>query len=433
MTNGDSNRTIGLCLSGGGYRASFFHLGVLRYLAEAGQLANIQAISTVSGGSIAGTFLATKWDVLKDVGFTLDAYMNEVYDPFVQRVTTGNFRNRWLGLSLLTTPLLLWLPFTWIKLWSWFFDRWFYGNTRLNMHQLPAGLDLAINATSLQSARAYRFARTYRGEDSTGYSEDRPYDDQPVRVSDAVTASSAHLPLYIPLGADGGQWFVDGGVYDNTGLDWFLDWEAKRRDGERPQSSSQPAFLIASDASPELRSWEAQWWRQLPVLRILPVAGRVFSIIFEQTRRTRKDWFIDRIRPHEKGNKTRRNPRKRNEGIIISIDQVAADLGEIDQVEDSDILKALSLPEPVVDKVRAIRTDMDSFLEVEAELLAYHGYSLMHVYLKVLQKDTKIGGRPLYVQGEPRWKLDPPPTEIAHYEEELKNSAKRFDWRRRFI
>ncbi|MBI2160037.1 MAG: patatin-like phospholipase family protein [Candidatus Rokubacteria bacterium] len=45
---------LGLALSGGGFRASFFHLGVLARMAEWGLLRHVEALSTVSGGSILG-------------------------------------------------------------------------------------------------------------------------------------------------------------------------------------------------------------------------------------------------------------------------------------------------------------------------------------------------------------------------------------------
>jgi NTE family protein len=45
---------IGLALSGGGFRAAFFHVGVLARLAELGILPQVEVISTVSGGSIVG-------------------------------------------------------------------------------------------------------------------------------------------------------------------------------------------------------------------------------------------------------------------------------------------------------------------------------------------------------------------------------------------
>src|SRR5215212_7756481 len=48
-----------LCLSGGGFRATLFHLGALRRLNETGVLAKLDTISSVSGGSIMAAMLAT--------------------------------------------------------------------------------------------------------------------------------------------------------------------------------------------------------------------------------------------------------------------------------------------------------------------------------------------------------------------------------------
>ena len=45
---------LGLALAGGGFRASFFHLGVLRRMAELDLLRQVEVLSTVSGGSIVG-------------------------------------------------------------------------------------------------------------------------------------------------------------------------------------------------------------------------------------------------------------------------------------------------------------------------------------------------------------------------------------------
>ncbi|HEX8291011.1 MAG TPA: patatin-like phospholipase family protein, partial [Pyrinomonadaceae bacterium] len=45
---------VGLALSGGGFRASFYHIGVLARLAEVGLLPHVEVLSCVSGGSIVG-------------------------------------------------------------------------------------------------------------------------------------------------------------------------------------------------------------------------------------------------------------------------------------------------------------------------------------------------------------------------------------------
>ena len=52
---------IGLCLSGGGYRAMMFHAGVIWRLYESGVLKTVDRISSVSGGSITSGMLGLKW------------------------------------------------------------------------------------------------------------------------------------------------------------------------------------------------------------------------------------------------------------------------------------------------------------------------------------------------------------------------------------
>ena len=52
---------IGVTLSGGGFRATFAGLGVIRYLADAGLLHDLRYVSSVSGGSVANGMVATRW------------------------------------------------------------------------------------------------------------------------------------------------------------------------------------------------------------------------------------------------------------------------------------------------------------------------------------------------------------------------------------
>jgi predicted acylesterase/phospholipase RssA len=55
-----SNMKLGLCLSGGGFRAALFHIGALAALAEHGLLHQVEVLSTVSGGSIVGAYYYLK-------------------------------------------------------------------------------------------------------------------------------------------------------------------------------------------------------------------------------------------------------------------------------------------------------------------------------------------------------------------------------------
>src|SRR5262245_37526027 len=52
--------SIGLSLSGGGFRATLFHLGAVRRLNEFGILPKITTVSSVSGGSILNGFIASR-------------------------------------------------------------------------------------------------------------------------------------------------------------------------------------------------------------------------------------------------------------------------------------------------------------------------------------------------------------------------------------
>ena len=53
---------MGLALSGGGFRATLYHLGVIRFLRDAGALNRVSHMTSVSGGSIAAAHLVMNWD-----------------------------------------------------------------------------------------------------------------------------------------------------------------------------------------------------------------------------------------------------------------------------------------------------------------------------------------------------------------------------------
>lgn len=83
IENREARDGIALCLSGGGFRASLFHLGAARRLHELGILERLTAISTVSGGSIFAGHLAQS---LHDKGLNgrlaFNDFQKDVADPF---------------------------------------------------------------------------------------------------------------------------------------------------------------------------------------------------------------------------------------------------------------------------------------------------------------------------------------------------------------
>ena len=85
---------IGLCLSGGGYRAMLFHLGVVWRLAELGylgtehrwgkhgELGSLQRVSSVSGGSITAGVLGLAWNKLDvDSAGVSERFREHVAEP----------------------------------------------------------------------------------------------------------------------------------------------------------------------------------------------------------------------------------------------------------------------------------------------------------------------------------------------------------------
>ena len=69
---------IGLALSGGGFRATLYHLGLVRFLHDAKILPNITHITSVSGGSILAAHLVLNWDGYNGSDSEFDAAAGEL-------------------------------------------------------------------------------------------------------------------------------------------------------------------------------------------------------------------------------------------------------------------------------------------------------------------------------------------------------------------
>src|ERR1700733_6504900 len=60
------SKEIVLCLSGGGYRATLFHLGVIDCLVQSGRIRDVKEVYGVSGGAFAAAHLAHNWEAYAD-------------------------------------------------------------------------------------------------------------------------------------------------------------------------------------------------------------------------------------------------------------------------------------------------------------------------------------------------------------------------------
>lgn len=219
-----------LCLSGGGYRAMLFHLGVLWRFYELGLLRDLKRISSVSGGSITAGALALAWPRLSFEPARLrDDFEPEVVAPIRRLAGRTLDRNAVIG--------GIFLPGTIGERIAAAYDEHLFRNATLQDLPDDAGGTaprFVVNATSVQSGALWRFSRPYMGDWRVGRVE-RPA----LRLALAVAASSAFPPVLSPLEIqlDPAQVksdpesdlnrepytsravLTDGGVYDNLGLE----------------------------------------------------------------------------------------------------------------------------------------------------------------------------------------------------------------------
>jgi hypothetical protein len=90
-----SDRLFTLCLSGGGFRATLFHLGVIRALRDYGLLGRVARIYSVSGGSILAAHLVLKWERYTGTEDTFRETAQELID-FVRSDLRGRLVRRWV-------------------------------------------------------------------------------------------------------------------------------------------------------------------------------------------------------------------------------------------------------------------------------------------------------------------------------------------------
>lgn len=262
---------VGLSLSGGGYRATAFHLGTLRKLYELGVLPKVDVISTISGGSISGACYALNKGSFSS--FYTNLYEGLQHKSVIRRLLLSTIGLRFLGYFLLVVGAgyFLFNPYAWVfpilfAIWiivllkfqfalfpvskeiEKIYDRFFYENVRLG--QLPERPLLVIGSTNLQTARPFSFSRSWM-QDSTYQYLDTPVEfiarDFP--VARAVMASSCVPFAFTPVQIaphffknkeDAKKYhpvLVDGGVYDNQGIHKVMQ-----------QGAYECKYVITSDA-----------------------------------------------------------------------------------------------------------------------------------------------------------------------------------------
>lgn len=273
----------GLALSGGGIRATLFHLGSIWRINELGKLGAIGRISSVSGGSLAAGLLAKAWP---DLAFDPTGRATNLGDLFAKPI----MRLAKLPLDAPIVALGLVPGIEPAEVLAEVLDKYFFaGSTLQHLPMEGQGPRFIFNSTELSSGTDWRFARPYMGSYRIGLIR-----SPAVRLADAVAASAAFPPLVSPLtlrfdpvdleaidGADlhdevsrrGRVALADGGAYDNLGL---------------APIARRCQRLLISDAGGNLAVDGADWKWQLWTLQI----KRILDIAVSQERAERRHGLI---------------------------------------------------------------------------------------------------------------------------------------------
>lgn len=358
----DDNPTAGmaLCLSGGGYRAMLFHVGVMWRLNEAGMLPELDRVSSVSGGSITAGVLALNWDDLDfDGAGVARGFGDHLVDP-VRRMAG-------VGIDVMSVLSGLGLPFTSISdRVAKAYRKHLFGKATLQ--DLPDAPRFFFNATNLESGVLMRFSKEYLADYRVGQVLDP---DLPLAV--AVAASSAFPPVLSPCTVDlehedwvtmpgndltgpdfrGQIRLSDGGVYDNLGL--------------------QPAWnqfrtLLVADAGGHMGadpSPATDWARH---------SARVLQVIDNQVRSLRKRQVIEAFKAG------------RRQGCYLGIRSHLADYHLAD---------AMPADPKVTMRLAATPTRLDDLPAERQEMLINWGYVITDTGVrKYVRKDLPVGTLP---------------------------------------
>jgi NTE family protein len=412
----NSRPKLGIALSGGGFRASFFHIGVLAQMGVLGLLRHVEAISTVSGGSIIGALyylhvkrlLETKTDV---------EITDEDYKAIVQRIEIDflpavqqNIRMRTF-LNPLNNIRMVMGNYSRSDRIGELYDEYFYRpvvdpkrSNPIEMRELkirPLGERddfhpikhnagrkakvpiVLINATTLNNGHNWRFEASSMGEperkDHLKQEIDknfrllRPpsYEDiilkqQNMELGLAVAASACVPGIFHPLAIsdlypdDIRVQLVDGGVHDNQGVQGLLDTGC--------------SLFIVSDASGQMKD------ESDPATGVLSVLSRSNGILMD---RLREEELFGLLKPNDrpvalmhlrKGLAPVEVPWIDSDGLPASMIEKK---GEQNSIND-DFRVAYS----VQDLLSRIRTDLDSFTDVEAFSLMLDGYRMSEPELR---------------------------------------------------
>jgi NTE family protein len=382
MQDALTGRLEGLALSGGGTRAMAFHSGVIRYLAEAGILAQVNNVSSVSGGSLlVGLILKLsgwKWP-------NGEHYAEHVF-PEIGRILTETD----LGGDALRR---LMLPTNWRYLLSranvvaesienlWCIDA--------RLIDLPETPVWSVNATTSETGKRFRFKKSGVGDYELGYASAAEF-----KIADAMAVSAAFPGIIGPFVIETGsyRWYkreswgspkeaaerkqppfanlhlYDGGVYDNLGTEPLFDSGVQ-------QLKEGSDFIIVCDAGAPLGKIGPGWFRPFRL-------KRVADIMSAQTRALRVRSFVNFLRNNPSMGaylQIGSDPKEKLAAYGQGNGDATEKLLQYDWLMGSDVARSAEYPTTL------LRMQPDDF-----DLLERHGYETAKWNLTLFQRRLEI-------------------------------------------
>ncbi len=179
--DGDQRR-IGIALSGGGIRATLFHLGALKWMAEKGMLEDIARISSVSGASLC---IGLIYSYSNHAWPTSKQYLADVL-PKIQKTILEN------DIQIAALIRLAISPWWWnrkVNLVAKIMEeKWGISGNFSELQDSPAWY---VNCTTFESGKRFIFSKKAMGDYRVGYVRNPEF-----ALADAM-ASSAGFPILI--------------------------------------------------------------------------------------------------------------------------------------------------------------------------------------------------------------------------------------------
>lgn len=351
---------IGVSLSGGGIRATIFHLGVLKWMAENQLLENVAHISSVSGASLCVGLVYSHSDMRWPSS-------NEYLDHTLPRIKEVILSK---DIEKLSIRKLIFAPYKInqkVNVIAGVMEK--YWGVHGNLTDLQEYPIWDINCTTYETGKRFVFNREKMGDYKLGYVK-----NPNVPISDAMAASAGFPVLIGPykMKFDDYKWtgasskeekeeciegkyihLWDGGVYDNLGMESVFTING----GGEPKKGID--YVIISNASGSIEYKKRK--KDISGANLM----RLLDISMDQVEALRTRSVVDYMRRTE-------------DGIYLKIGNSASEISKNSKISDDLKNQMISqcLSDEDSDRVKNYPTTLAKPSSTDYEMILRHGYEV---------------------------------------------------------